>query len=1119
MICLTSPNRVAARLARYWLIAIMALLLAPFAYCQVAGGTLSGTITDPSGAVVPGASVAITDTSTGITRTLTTDNAGFYSAPNLLPSKYQVTVSAAGFATTVGDNVVVSVGVQQVVNIALHVGKSSEKVEVTGAAETVQTSSSTLDAVIGATTVRELPLNGRDWTQLATLEPGVVSVQTQSSTNSATTNRGNRGFGNQLTDSGHSPYENSYRVNGINTNDYSNGAPGSVIGVNLGVDAIQEFSVMTTDYTAEYGRTSGAVINAITKSGTNQFHGTAYGFLRSSQFDAKNYFDNPDTGIPPFHRNQFGIAGGGPIKKDKTFIFADYEGIFQDQSATFRDNVPSAAALNGTLCSIPIASGPNQCSTTQLPYIPGKTTPGGVSLAVVPYFGFWPKGNGPLSANGDTQIYTYPGLLHLSENYATVRIDQHFSSKDSLDGSWFYDHAPQTQPDPLGNVLDQLLAYRQTYGAEETHISSPSFVNTLRVGFNRSIGVVNASVEALNPIADDPSLGSLPGRNAPIISVPGLTANASFGSASFNHHVLNSFQYYDDAFWTHGAHQIKFGFSAERQQYNHEVQQAYTGNFAFGSLQQFLQDSPTSLLILGPNSSEVGTRQTLFGAYIQDDWRVKSYLTVNLGIRYEPTTLPTEAHDRFEVLSTLTSPTLTPVNTLWPHNQTLRNFEPRVGFSWDPFHTGKTAVRAAFGIFDVLPINWMYTFSTGASAPFALPEKASNLQPGDFPIVTSTTIGPADGQVRYMQTNPPASYMMNWNFNIQQEINRNLILTVGYVGSHGIHLPDTPDDVNYSLPTLTGAGYMWPCAPKDANGNCTQTGGLLNPNVGPIRPTFWNNTSWYDGLQVGLTQHMSHGIQMQASYNWGKCLDTGSNPALSDPFINSLPDYMYFASSLRRGLCDYNVGQSLSVSYIWNIPAPSSNAFESHVLGGWQLGGILRAQTGAPFTMLIAGDPLGRNAGDTGVDFPNLLPNCNPINGSVNNYVNLNCFTPPTAPASYASLCNINQFSGASQAAPAGTVYCGNLFGNAGRNQLVGPGLLDFDLSIFKNIPFPQFGDRFLVQFRVEMFNVLNHPNFLPPLDNNYIFNANGSTVSGAGAIDSTSTTSRQIQFGLKVLW
>ncbi len=1086
---------------------------------QVAGGTLSGTITDPSGAVIPGASVAIANSATGIVRNVTTDSAGFYSAPNLRPGTYQVTVSAPNFATTIGSNVVISVGSQQVVNLALAIGKGSEKVEVTGAAENVQLASSTLDAVVGERTVRELPLNGRDWTQLATLEPGVVSVQTQSSTGSATTNRGNRGFGNQLTDSGHSPYENSYRVNGINTNDYSNGAPGSVIGVNLGVDAIQEFSVMTTDYTAEYGRTSGAVINAITKSGTNQFHGSVYGFLRSAHFDAKNYFDNPNTPIPPFHRNQVGGAAGGPIRKDKTFVFVDYEGIFQDQSATFRDNVPSAAALNGTLCSIPIASGPNACTTTQLPYIPGKTNAQGVSLAVVPYFPFWPAGNGPLSANGDTQIYTYAGNLHLTENYATVRIDQHFSSKDSLDGFWFYDHAPQTQPDPLGTVLNQLLSYRQLYGAEWTHIFGSNFVNTARIGFNRSIGVLNQSVAALNPIATDSSLGTLPGRNAPIISVPGLTSTSSFGSASLNHHVLNSYQYYDDAFLTKGAHSIKFGFSAERQQYNHYVEQALNGNFSFGGLQQFLQDSPTNLLILGPNASEVGTRQWLFGAYVQDDWRVKPYLTVNLGLRYEPTTLPTEAHNGFETLATLTSPSITPVHTLWPNNATLKNFEPRIGFSWDPFHDGRTAIRGAFGIFDVLPINWIYTFSTGASAPFASPEKASNLQPGDFPVVMSTTVGPANGQVRYIQPNPKASYTMNWNLNVQREITQNLVLTVGYVGYHGIHLPDTPDDINYSLPTLTGAGYMWPCAPKDANGNCTQTGSVLNPNVGPIRPLFWNNTAWFNGLEVGLTQHLSHNIALQASYNWGKCLDTGSNPALSDPFVNSLPDYLYFSSAAKRGLCDFNVGQSLAFSFTYYLPTPRGNGFETNVLGGWQLGGILRAQTGAPFTPLIAGDPLGRNAGDTGIDYPNLVPNCNPISGKTDAYINLNCFTPPTAPIAYAPLCNSNQFSGAVGPAPPGQVYCANLFGNAGRNQIVGPGLLDLDVSLFKNIKLSRVSEQSLLQLRAEIFNVLNHPNFLPPVDNSYIFNANGSPVSGAGAIDSTSTTSRQIQFGVKFLW
>jgi hypothetical protein len=1089
-------------------LSVVLLCLSQVASAQVTGATLSGTVTDPSGAVVDGANVLIVNTATQVQQNVTTDHAGIYSVPNLIPGDYSLTISAKGFATAVKHGVTLAVAAQQVLNVTMTVGNSSQRVDVADIAASVDLSSSTLSAEVGGTTLRELPLNGRDWTQLATLEPGVVTVSTQASTGSATTNRGNRGFGNQLTDSGHSPFENNYRVNGISINDYTNGSPGSVIGVNLGVDAIQEFSVQTTNYSADYGRTSGAVINAITKSGTNDFHGAAYGFLRSSHLDSKNYFDNPNEPIPPFHRNQVGISAGGPIRKDKTFIFGDYEGIFQDLSTTFTNEVPSAAARNGTLCSTPISSGPGACSMTVVP----------VSAAVLPYLAFWPKGNGALSANGDTQVYTYPGLLHLNEHYATFRVDQHFSAHDSLAGSFFYDHAPQTQPDPLGTISTQLLSSRQMYSAEETHIFTSSLVNTARIGFSRVVGVVNASVSAINPIANDPSLGSIPGHNAPILTVPGLTSTASLGSPSLNHHVLNSSQFYDDAFWIKGKHSIKFGFATEHMQYNHRVAQAFNGNFAFGSLQDFLQDTPSSVLLLNPTlAGEVGTRQTLFGFYVNDDWRMFSNLTVNLGIRYEPTTLPTEAHDRFEVLSSLTAPTLTPVKTLWPHNATLKNFEPRIGFSWDPFRTGKTAVRAGIGIFDVLPLNWEYTFSTGASAPFALPEKANNLQPGDFPVVTSTVIGPASGQVRYVQPNPKQSYTINWNINIEREITPSVSATVGYVGSHSLHLPDTPDDINYSLPVAEPFGTIWPCAPKDASGNCTQSGSRLNPNVGAIRPLFWDNSGTYHGLQAGVTKRLSQGLQLQGAYNWSKCIDTGDNANLSDPFINSLADYMYFDKRLTRGLCDFNVSQSLSFSYIWTIPAPKEGLM-SKVAGGWQLGGILKVQTGTPFSVLIGGDPLGRNAGDTGVDFPNRLAGCNPITGNINAYINLSCFTVPTAPVADASLCNTAGFS-AAVAAPAGLVNCANLFGNAGRNQLVGPKIVDLDFSLFKNIPFKRISETFNVQLRAEAFNILNHPNFTSPLDNSTIFNADGSVVSNAGAIDSTATDPRQIQFGVRIIW
>jgi hypothetical protein len=1062
------------------------------AFAQVAGATLSGTVSDPSGAAINGAQVTITNTATGVSRTVTTNNDGFYSAPNLLPGTYQVSVSDQGFATTVESDVQLAVAAQQTLNVTVKVGNTTEKVEVHAEASSVQTSSPTLSAEVTGTTIRQLPLNGRDWTQLAVLEPGVTTVNTQSSTGSATTNRGNRGFGNQLTNSGHSPYENNYRVNGISTNDYTNGSPGSVIGVNLGVDAIQEFSVETNNYGAEYGRASGAVVNAITKSGTNEFHGTLFGFIRNAGLDAKNYFDLPTQPIPGFHRNQVGIAVGGPIVKDKTFIFGDYEGIFQDLSTAFTNQVPSPDARSGKI--VPI------------------------SPLVQPYLAFWPAGNGAISADDQTQTYTQAGGLHLSEHYATARFDQRLSATDSLTAGWLYDHAPQTQPDPLGNILFEVLSSRQMYNAEETHTFSPSLVNTARLGFSRVVGVVNQSIQALNPTAADASLGTIPGHNAPIITVPGLTPTASVGSPSLNHHVQNSFQFYDDAFLTRGKHSLKFGFATEHIQYNHRVQQAYNGNFTFGSLQDFLQDVPTSVLLLDPvKAGEVGTRQTLFGAYIDDAWRMLPNLNINLGLRYEPTTLPTEAQDRFQVLTTLTSPTLTPVHTLWPNNATLHNFAPRVGFSWDPRGDGKTAVRAGFGIYDLLPINWEYTFSTGASAPFALPEKAA-LGPGDFPTIPSGLIGPADGQVRYVQPNPHRSYTMTWNLNIQRDITPSWFATLSYVGSRGVHLPDTPDDINYSLPTREPFGYIWPCAPKDSNGNCTQAGGKLNPNVGPIRPLFWDNSSSYEGLQAGVTKRLSYGFQLQGSYNFGKCIDTGSNPNLSDPFNNSLADYPYFAKSLSRGYCDFHISQSATFSALYTVPTPNRTGVMSQVVGGWQVGGILRVQTGSPFTPLIGGDPLGRNAGDTGVDFPSRISGCNPVTGNVNAYINLNCFTVPTAPAADASLCNTNGFPNAPPP-PTGQVNCANLFGNAGRNQIVGPRLIDLDFSLFKNIPIPRISETFNLQLRTEFFNILNHPNFLPPLDNSTIFNSDGSSVSNAGLIDATATDPRQIQFGLRIGW
>src|ERR1700751_2256029 len=333
-----------------WISMLIALIV--FAYgstpaaAQVAGATILGTVSDPAGAVIANAEVKIQDAGTGQIRTATTNSAGFYTAPNLVPGNYELRVSAPGFSSGVA-NVILTVGAQQTVNVTLKVGQATSTVEVTDAVSGVELATPSLGNDVDGTTVRELPLNGRDWSQLAPLQPGVDGVRNQSSiggVGSADVVRGARGFGNQLSVSGTRPTQNNYRLDGISFNDYTNGAPGGVLGSLSGVDAIQEFSVLTTNYSAEYGKTSGGVINAITRSGTNQFHGEAYEFLRNSALDARNFFDDPTAGKAPFKRNQFGGSVGGPIVKNKTFFFADYEGIRQAKGISNVDNVPSIAA-------------------------------------------------------------------------------------------------------------------------------------------------------------------------------------------------------------------------------------------------------------------------------------------------------------------------------------------------------------------------------------------------------------------------------------------------------------------------------------------------------------------------------------------------------------------------------------------------------------------------------------------------------------------------------------------------------------------------------------------------------------------------------------------------------
>jgi hypothetical protein len=961
---------------------------------------------------------------------------------------------------------------------------------------------------------------------LATLQPGTIGVRTQIGT-TGTVNRGNRGFGNQLSVSGHRPTENNYRVNGISVNDYSNGSPGSVAGAQLGVDAIQEFSVLTSNYTAEYGRTSGGVINAITRQGTNGYHGSAYWFLRDEGLDAKSFFDQTKA---KFHRNQFGGSFGGPIRKDKTFFFADYEGIRQTKGLnSSKLIVPSPAVRQGTFCTAP-----GVCSKVTGSFNPDPAT--GIDQSVLKYLPFFPLPNAGLTPTGlgNTGFFISSPSQQYTENYVTARADHKISEKDSIDFVFFYDKSPQITPDAYIESTTETFSERVMGGIEETHVFSPTLVNTVRIGYNRTVGLVGQPVAAILPIANDLTLGAVANRPAPILGVSGLgTAQGSLGSQTRNSHFENSFQFYDDAFITKSAHALKVGFSAERIQYNELSVQRPNGTFNFDSLLHFLQNQPSNLIIGDPNNSiELANRTTFFGMYLQDDWHFKSNLTLNLGIRYEPGTLPSEAHNLFSVVPNIFGAQPTHVDHLWQSNPTLHNFEPRVGFAWDPFRDGKTSVRGSFGIFDVLPGPWVSNIQESGSFPFARTVSAGNLTPGAFPTRATAALGadPNTYQAYAPDQHPKDNYAMNWSLNLQRQITNSLTATVGYVGSHTVHSPYTTDDSNMVAPLVrhaVGLSDLWPCGPHGGsscaigfNPNGTATQQIDFPHTGQVRPTFWAAAAHYNALQAEVIKRMSQGVQLQASYTWSRCEDTGSSGDIGDAFTNSLSSFIFFDSLDRFAPCDFHIGQNFVVNAIWNVPGPKpgSNAM-AYLLGGWQLGGIATSSSGSPFSLVMGGDPLGQNSSDP-FDLVSRIPGCNRILSNyrtTQQYVNTDCFRAPFAPAALAAQCA--PFAGATVPAPSGQVYCANLFGTSGRNGLIGPGLFDLDFSIFKNNYIPKISESFNVQFRAEFFNVLNHANFQAPINNSTLFSGSGAPVSGAGALDTVTTDPREIQLSLKLIW
>jgi outer membrane receptor protein involved in Fe transport len=1121
------------------------------AYAQVAGATLTGTVTDTSGAVVPNVQVAITDTATGVTRTVTSNGAGLYIASNLLPGTYDVKATAPGFSTKLQKGITLTVGAEQQLDIPMQVGQITQTVEVTTEAPTVELTSSELSGTVDATTVRELPLNGRSWTDLANLQPGVYAAEMH-----LRNADDNRGIGAQSVIDGARPQQNNYRLDGISINDYANGGPGSLLGGNLGVDAIQEFTVLTSNYSAEYGKTSGGVVNAITKSGTNQFHGSAYEFLRNSALDADNFFDNATrTPKPPFRRNQFGASAGGPIKKDHTFIFGDYEGIRQSQGTTFSPVVLSPNARNGLLnYPDPVNNpAPSYCTPTAVPFQCQVT----VNPLVAKYLAVEPVPTGQPFGDGNVALFSFAGQDVVPENYFTVRVDQKISEKDNLFGTYNFDKSLENTPDLLNQVENHNIGKRQFVVLEESHIFGPGFINSVRVGFNRDVvGGLNST--AINPAAADTSLGWVAGRTAPQAFVSGVTQIGN-GASPTSYRNWNSYQVYDDAALTRGLHSLKFGFGFERDQLNEvDLTADYHGIFNFGSIASFLTNQPSRFTGGFPGlPGQRGMRQSIIGAYVQDDWRVRPNLTLNLGLRYEMSTVPIEAHGKLTNLYDITNaqPTCATLFTgpagdscgaTGPYfqNPTLRNFEPRVGFSWDPFKNGKTALRGGFGLFDVLPMLYTTVTMVGRGAPFTeigATKKASILT-GNFPSgVQPSALGATGLEYELVEPHPHRNYVMQWNLNLQRELFPNLTVIVGYAGSHGVHQALRIDDANIVFPTaLTPGVYLWPVVPfMDPKANNPSLpspgpGNQINTSIsGAIRSLFWAGSSLYDALEFGVVKKMSHGLQVQGSFTWGKSIDDSSGATNGDTFSNAFSSPHWFDLRTNRAASDYNIPRVLVINANWEVPTiKSASRPVGFVANGWELGAIFKANDGYPFTPTFGsdGDPLGLASTDPWA-FPNRLstPDCqsliNPRN--TQNYLKTQCFAIPTAPASFFTgptpMCSSDpRFFGDNVTGNAfGTPpQCFNLGGTSSRNIVYGPGLTNLDFSLFKNNSFSRISESFKTQFRVEIFNILNHANFAPPtvgkLD---VFDSSGNPTGTAGLLTATTTDSRQIQFALKVTW
>ena len=1037
------------------------VLLGDVARGQVVGASLSGVVTDESQGAIPQATVLVKNGETGAVRNLVTDGTGRYFAPSIAVGKYEITVSKSGFSSQVKSDINLVVGQSSTVNFVLKTGEIEQVVTVEEAPEVVSVSTQQTSGLVSEKQVKELPLNGRSYDELMTLNPGIVNYTSERSGGIGTSNSS---VGNMFPASGRRPQENLFLLNGIEYTSASlvNLTPGGASGQLLGVEAVREFNVVTDTYGAEFGKRPGAQVSIVTASGSNDVHGSAYEFLRNSDLDARNFFDQGS--IPQFQRNNYGVALGGPVVKNKTFLFGNFEGYNQHLGLSDVTLVPDNASRKQAVRS------------------------------VAPLLALWPVQNGPEIGGGIAEAFSHP-LQTIREDFGTMRLDQTFSDKDTLFGVYTIDDSAANTPtaNPLSTVLESLR--EQVASVQEQHVFSPTILNTARFGYSRAGYFFTGTTPVDMP-------GWVAGEQIGAIVIGGSTASngasqitqAGTNTGDNMKAARNLFTYDDHFSILKGIHQIEGGVWFQRIQANDNLAQYQYGQASFSNLQSFLKGT-VSTFTVAPSPTELGWRSLESAGFVQDEIRPTKGLEITLGIRIEGTNGWNEAYGRaanylFDNGVIATTPFTG--NSVFTKNRAEFLPAPRAGIAWDPFGHGKTVIHAGFGMYHQLLD--LIDYRTDQTEPFNTTYSAKNTTVSALNLIPESGL-PAGSLVTPSNIQPDAytPTVLSWTFKIEQKIASNTSLNIGYIGSHGYH-EMLSADVNEPFPTVCGASN---CPAGLALGTLYIPTGAKLPN-----PMLANTTTWlsegissYNALQVDVNRRFASGFQLRGTYTFSKNLDDGS--AWNTSVGTNAPGFVMFPLNpkLDYGPSTTDVPHLAVINGTYELPFGRGKAFGSGLSGfrskmasGWSLTSIVTLQSGFPFTPQLGFNP--SNNGDTRNP---VRPSVNPaftgnvILGSPNEYFNPNAFIVP----------------------PTGT------YGNLGRDTLRGPDLTEMDLSVLKNTAL---SERLNLQFRAEFFNILNHANFATP---NTVVYSSASTIPNptAGVITSTETTSRQIQFGLKLLW